>query len=309
MKKPFFSIIVALAPGRKAEILESLKNINYNKAKYEVIVKQGLNPSENRNNAIKEAKGDIIAVLDDDVFLDENILINAEKFFNAYPNIGLVGGPQLTPETDNFFARVSGYVLESSFGAYKMSTRYKKNKLNLDTDETSLTSANCFARKDVFDKVGNFNPILYPGEDPEFFGRVKKNNIKIAYSPDLIVYHKRRNNFFSFCKQIYNYGRVRLTKEKLNKTFVNPIFIMPLLFVFYLILLPILYIKFKILIFPLLLYFILNMLFSFKISLEKEPYAFPLLMILFFAMHISYGLGMLSHFFSKSRKVQKQKDI
>ena len=298
MKKPKFSVIIALGPGRNAEILDSLKNVNYPKNKYEIIVKEGLNPSENRNNAIKKANGEIMAILDDDVYLDENIFINAENFFNENKDIDLVGGPQLTPESDKFFAKVSGYVLESSFGAYKMSSRYKKNKLNLNADETSLTSANCFVRKKVFDIVGGFNPLLYPGEDPEFFSRVKKHNIKIAYSPDLIVYHKRRNSFFLFCKQIYKYGKVRIVKEKLNRTFVNPIFIIPSLFVVYIILLPFLYGISKISILPLIIYLILNILFSFGISLEKEPYAFPLLFVLFFATHISYGLGMLSYILS-----------
>src|SRR3989344_7694815 len=128
MKNPKFSIIIALSPDRDAEVLESLKNVNYPKSKYEVIVKKGLNPSENRNNAIKEAKGEIIAILDDDVYLDNDIFLNAESFFREHPEIDLVGGPQLTPTTDNFFAKASGYVLESSFGAYKMSSRYKKSK-------------------------------------------------------------------------------------------------------------------------------------------------------------------------------------
>ena len=302
MKNPKFSIVIALAPGRNAEILESLKNVNYPKNKYEILVEQGLNPSENRNRAIKKAKGEIIAILDDDVFLDENILANAENFFNNNKDIGLVGGPQLTPETDKFFAKVSGYALESSFGSYKMSTRYKKNKINLNADETCITSANCFVRREVFNKAGFFSPALYPGEDPEFFSRVKKNNVKIAYSPDLIVYHKRRNSFSSFCKQIYKYGKVRMIKEKLNKTLVDPVFVIPSLFVVYLILLPFLYSFFKILIIPFILYLVLNILFSFKIALEKEPYAFPLLIILFFAMHISYGLGMLAYIFSKKTK-------
>ena len=297
MKNPKFSVVIALAPGRNAEVLESLKEINYPKSKYEVIVKKGFNPSENRNNAIKEAKGEIIAILDDDAFLNENIFINAEDFFNKHAEIGLVGGPQLTPETDKFFAKVSGYVLESKFGAYKMSHRYKKGKLNLNADETLLTSANCFVRKEVFKKAGNFNPILYPGEDPEFFSRVKANNIKIAYSPDLIIYHKRRNNLYLFCKQIYKYGKVRLIKEKLNKTLVNPVFIIPLLFFIYILTLPFLYSINSVFILPLVFYLTLNILFSFKISIEKEPYAFPLLIILFFAIHLSYGLGMLSYLF------------
>ncbi|MDI6730787.1 MAG: glycosyltransferase, partial [Candidatus Altarchaeum sp.] len=144
MKK--FSIVIAVAPYRNAEVLNSLKNINYDKNKYEIIIKKGLNPSENRNYGIKKAKGEIIYFLDDDAVVDKNILKNAEEFFNKY-NVDVVGGPQLTPKDDKFFAKMFGTAIESFWGSYKMANRYKKGELNLDSDELSLTSANCFVKK------------------------------------------------------------------------------------------------------------------------------------------------------------------
>ena len=77
-----FSIVIALAPYRSAEVLKSLKNVKYDKKKYEIIIKKGLNPSENRNYGIKKAKGEIIYFLDDDAIVDKNILKNAEEFFD-----------------------------------------------------------------------------------------------------------------------------------------------------------------------------------------------------------------------------------
>ena len=188
-----------------------------------------------------------------------------------------------------------------------MSSRYKKNRLNLDADETCLTSANCFVKREVFKKAGNFNISLYPGEDPEFFSRVKANKIRIGYSPDIIVYHRRRNSFFLFCRQIYKYGKVRMIKEKLNRTRVNPIFLIPSFFLIYLAALPFIYYMIsKILILPLLVYLTANILFSFMISIRKDPYAFPLLIVLFFAIHLSYGIGILSYFYTMFFKRKKQ---
>ncbi|MAG47630.1 hypothetical protein CL617_03415 [archaeon] len=293
MTKPKFSIVIALAPERNAEVLDSLKLVDYLKENYEIIVKKGLNPSENRNNGIKESKGEIIVILDDDAYLDENILKNAESFFKEHKDISIVGGPQLTPKTDNFFAKTSGYVLESKFGAYQMSSRYTKQKLNLNADEKSITSANCFIRKNIIKDVGYFNTNLYPGEDPEFFSRAKNKGFKIAYSPNLIIYHKRRNTFFSFLKQIYKYGKVRLQKENINKSIVNPVFLIPSIFFIYVITLPLTYQLSSLFVLPLILYIIINILFSFIISFKNEPYAFPLIFILFFSIHLSYGLGML----------------
>ena len=105
-------------------------------------------------------------------------LMENERFFENNRDIDIIGGPQLTPKTDGWFARVSGYALESYFGTSKMSKRYKVGKLDLNADENSLTSANCFARRSVFKKIDSFNVKLYPGEDPEFFARAKKNRTK-----------------------------------------------------------------------------------------------------------------------------------
>ena len=83
------------------------------------MLKRGLNPSENRNNGAKRAKGEIIAFLDDDAVIDVNFLKEAEEFFDKHPEIDIVGGAQLTPKWQKGFAKLSGYALSSKFGAGK----------------------------------------------------------------------------------------------------------------------------------------------------------------------------------------------
>lgn len=294
MKKPYISAVVAVAPERDCEVMDSLKNMNYPKGKFEVIIKAGKNPSENRNKGIKAARGEIIAFLDDDAVLDLNLFKNAERFFKDHLEIDVVGGPQLTPKDDSFFAKTSGYAIESFFGTFRMSKRYSKGKLELDTDETTLTSANCFVRKKVFSKVAGFDPRLFPGEDPEFFARVKKNGFKLAYSPELVIYHRRRAGFFGFCRQFFNYGKVRLQKEKIGKSLPGLVFFMPSLFLIYLILLPLLVYLFNWwFALPLVFYLIVASLVSFYILFTKRVLGFLLLPFLFLSLHLSYGAGML----------------
>lgn len=294
MKKPYISAVVAVAPERDCEVMDSLKNMNYPKGKFEVIIKAGKNPSENRNKGIKAARGEIIAFLDDDAVLDLNLFKNAERFFKDHLEIDVVGGPQLTPKDDSFFAKTSGYAIESFFGTFRMSKRYSKGKLELDTDETTLTSANCFVRKKVFSKVAGFDPRLFPGEDPEFFARVKKNGFKLAYSPELVIYHRRRTGFFGFCRQFFNYGKVRLQKEKIGKSLPGLVFFMPSLFLIYLILLPLLVYLFNWwFALPLVFYLIVASLVSFYILFTKRVLGFLLLPFLFLSLHLSYGAGML----------------
>src|SRR3989344_3012879 len=296
--KPKFSIVIAVAPYRNAEVFNSLKNLDYDKKKYEIIVKHGYNASENRNYGVKKAKGEIIYFLDDVAIVDKNILRNAEDFFNKY-NADIIGGPQLTPKDDKFFSKMFGAAIETFWCSYKMSSRYKRGKLNLNADELSITSANCFVKKDVFKKIKGFDTRLWPGEDPEFFSRAKKSGLKIAYSPDLVIYHRRRNNLKAFLKQHYNYGRVRLKKEWINKENINFIMVIPSIFTIYTILLPIMLIfswQFSI---PIILHLMVDILVAIYISFRKNIFYLPFLPFIFFLVHFSYGLGMIKNLFER----------
>jgi len=288
-----FSLVIALAPERKIEVLDSLKEMDYDPKKYEVIVEVGKNPSENRNRGIQKAKGEIIAFIDDDARVNKDLLKNAEEFFNQHPEIDVVGGPQLTPKDDSFFAKATGCALSSFFGTYTMSNRYRLGELSLNADETSLTSANFFVRRKVFKKIGGFNPLLFPGEDPELITRMKQNGIKVAYSPSIIIYHRRRSDYTSFCKQFFKYGKVRVLKEKINKKKIGLVFLTPSLFTLYLILVVPLTVIHKIFLLPLAIYFIIALIFSIAISLRKNILYLPLLPFIFLSIHASYGLGML----------------
>lgn len=305
MKKPFFSIVIAVAPDRNAEVKETLAKLDYPKNKYEIIIERGFNPSENRNRGAKKSKGEIIAFIDDDALVNPDLLTKAEEFFKAHEEIAIVGGPQLTPLNEKGFAKISGYALSSFFGAWIVSNRYAGKDTILNAGETMLTSANLFCRKKVFGKI-KFNPSLFPGEDPDFIARAKAKSIGIAYSPQIIVYHRRRSNLSSLAKQIFNYGKTRPKKETLSKTLKMPFFLVPSIFLIYLILLDILFaiglmtkglfpqsflLAFS---FPLILYVFLNLLFSLANALtNKDILSFFVLPIIFINIHISYGLGFL----------------
>ncbi len=295
MKK--FSIIIALAPDRTAPVLESLAKLDYPKKDYEIIIEKGLNPSENRNRGIKKAEGEILYFLDDDAVVELDILAKAEKFFQDY-DADVAGGPQLTPEDDKFFAKASGYAMSSFFATHKMSNRYKKGRLNLNADEYHLASVNLFIKRDVFNSTPGFNAKLYPGEDSELLKRLKSLKFKIAYCPELYVYHKRRPTFSSFFKQFFNYGRVAVQKEKTSSMKPTLIHILPALCILYtityLILMLILDMKTTFyLSFPFMLYTIVVLLNSLYLAVRNNILTLLLLPFIFLSIHTSYGLGMI----------------
>lgn len=288
MKK--ITAIIPLAPDRKLEILENFEKF---KDKITLIIEKGINPSANRNRGIKKAKTELIAFLNAHTIITENWVKEVEKFFKNNPEIDIVGGPQLTSKEEPLFVRASGYALSSIFGAGEASTRYKPKNINLNANEKHITSANLICKRRVLKKI-KFDENLYPGEDPKFIDDAKRAEFKIAYTPNIYVYQKRRRNFKDLIKQIFSYGITRPQKENLLETIKKPLFLIPSIFVIYLALLPTLALVHYILLFPILLYIISSLSFSLYESVKnKDPLALFLLLPLFFSIHISYGTGFI----------------
>lgn len=282
--------IIPLAPDRKLEILENFEKF---KDKITLIIEKGINPSANRNRGIKKAKTELIAFLNAHTIITENWVKEVEKFFKNNPEIDMVGGPQLTSKEEPLFVRASGYALSSIFGAGEASTRYKPKNINLNANEKHITSANLICKRRLLKKI-KFDENIYPGEDPKFIDEAKKSGFKIAYSPNIYVYHKRRKNFKDLIKQIFSYGMTRPQKENLLETIKKPLFLIPSIFVIYLALLPTLALVHYILLFPILLYIISSLCFGLYESVKnKDPLALFLLLPLFFSIHISYGAGFI----------------
>ena len=299
MPKIKYSLAIPVAPGRDCEILDYIKKLDYPENKFEVVIEEGTNPSLNRNKCFEKSKGEIVCFLDDDGKLLPNYLKKADEFFAEYPEIDIVGGPQLTPIDDGFFAKMSGLAMASFFGSTKMARRYRRDKDKSNASEHDLTSANCFVRRRVMKKV-RFNLDLFPGEDPEFFYRAKKEGFKIAYSSKIIMLHRRRPNLYLFWKQFYKYGKVRIEKEAIVEEKVSPLFLLPSLFSIYLIFAIFLSFYSILFLIPLGIYLLAAFMSSFFISLRKvNPIIFFVLPFFYLVIHLSYGFGIIKGIWNK----------
>lgn len=291
------SVIIPLGEHREFEAMKDLKK---QKKVTKTFLEVGPNPSENRNRGIKKAKTPFVAFINGHTTLPENWSEAVISFFKKFPKADIVGGPQLSPPDEKFFGKASGYALSSLFGAAEASSRYKtREKVSFEIDERHLTSSNLICKKHVFKKV-LFDESLYPGEDPKFISDSLKAGFKIAFSPNIIVYNRRRGTLFSLAKQIFNYGLTRTRKEKLRETLKKPSFLIPSLFIIYLALLPTLFMAHWIFIIPLFLYLILNIGFSlFESIRNNSSSAFFILPFIFLTIHLSYGIGFLIGVFSR----------
>jgi len=311
-----FTLVIPVAPERDAEIIDSIKKLEYSRKEFHVVIVRGRNPSDNRNRGVDNALGKYIIFLDDDGVIEKDYLNKVDEFLFKHPEIDVIGGPQLTPKDDAGFAKISGYALSSYFGAYKISNRYSCNEENCDVDETCLTSANLICKIDVMKNV-KFDTKLFPGEDPKFIADCKKYEFKIGYSPEIILYHRRRPNISGLIKQIFNYGKVRPQKESFFETLKMPFFFVPSLFLIYLI-----FLLGSVLInpsitgnvigigslnmfefwwfLPLIVYIFLMIVFGIYDSIgNKDGKSFWKLIFIYPIIHLSYGAGMIWGYLKK----------
>ena len=92
------------------------------------------------------------------------------------------------------------------------------SRKNLLQRNGKIVTCNAFYRKDVFKKVGLFEPTLVSGGDHDFSLRVQKETgYTLQYAPDAIVYHQHRTSLVQFWKQYYKYGLGRIYLAKKHK--------------------------------------------------------------------------------------------
>ncbi|MCU0642377.1 MAG: glycosyltransferase [archaeon] len=295
-KQKQITIVIPLDPAKE---IDPYKELNIKKEQAEVIIIKGKNPSKNRNIGIKKAKTPIVAFINAHSVLSDNWVEEILSFFSEHKEIDIVGGPQHNYSGDPFFARASGYAMGSIFGAGGVAKRYELKRLNLNADETSITSANLACRREVFKRVV-FDETIYPGEDPKFIADAKKAGFRVASSPKIINFNKRRANLSGLARQVFNYGRTRPRKESFFDTLKHPFFLVPSAFIAYLLLLLPLYLIHSLFLAPLALYLILNILFSLLLGVKnKNLLSIFILPLIFTTIHISYGLGFIVGMFGK----------
>ncbi len=160
-------------------------------------------PADKRDIGAREARGEVLAFIDDDAYPSKNWLASAVGYFED-PTIAAVCGPGMTPPGDSVGQKVSGWVQASRLGGGNYTYRFLPQKKRLVDDYPSM---NFVVRKSDFEKVGGFDSHFYPGEDTKFCHELVYGlNKKIIYDPDVLVYHHRRDLWRPHLKQLGGYG-------------------------------------------------------------------------------------------------------
>jgi GT2 family glycosyltransferase len=179
---------------------------------------------------IKDARGEIIAFLDDDTFPAEHWLRHAVVYFFD-PRIAAVGGPAVTPGNDAYLARMGGRVYSNLFVSGYYRYRYEPTHVQNVVD---FPSCNLLVRKEVLDGLGGFHTEFWPGEDTYLCLEIVRDlRREIVYDPRVFVFHHRRRLFLPHLRQVGRYALHRgYFAKRFPETSRRITYMLPSLFVF-----------------------------------------------------------------------------
>ncbi len=205
----------------------------------EVIIVEGKNPSLQRNEGVRLAKGDIVYFIDDDSVLNRDAFERAQNLLETEKATAVLGGPAITPYSDTILQKTFGAVFASPWATGMSSARYRKAGKKRLSGEKELILCNMFIRKEVFEKTGGFKQELYPNEENEFLNRVQAAGHRVIYDPEAYIERSQRRSFTAFIRQCFTYGRGRAEQMLLafdRKDIINTapaFFIMYLLYLIF----------------------------------------------------------------------------
>lgn len=320
---PSFSIIIPVynRPDELSELLESIAVQTYRD--FEVIIvedgsetksdnlaaeyssrfpiryiyQENSGPGPARNTGSKEANGRWLIFLDSDCILPEDYMaiVNRET---SSEDFDCFGGPDKPHPQFNTIQKAIGYAMSSVLttggirGAIESLDRFYPRSYNLGV------------RNSVFFSLGGFSTMRF-GEDLDFSMRLLKKGYSTELIREAFVFHKRRNNFHSFFKQVYNSGIARINLEIRHKGSLKAVHWLPSLFVIGHV--AILALAFYNPLFLLLLLVVPGILFFHALYETKELKTALWAIPAAFTQSFGYGLGFLEAFIS--RKMLKEEEF
>ncbi len=252
--------------------------------------KENSGPGLSRNYGMKKASGNYFIILDSDVIVPENYMkIVYNTLQNSY--VDAYGGPDAAHKSFTPTQKAINYAMTSVLTTGGI--RGKSEKL----EKFHPRSFNMGISKAVFNKTQGFSKLRF-GEDIDLSIRIMEKGFTTKLIPEAFVYHKRRNTFASFYKQVFNSGIARINLYTLHKKSLKPAHFFPAVFTFGLLLgILLLMLGYKCLLLPYLLYAIVVFLDAFR--KEKNAKLAALSVFSSFVMLIGYGLGFILSFWKR----------
>lgn len=238
------------------------------------------------NIAIEAAKGKYIIRLDAHSFFYPDYIEKCVYYLDT-TDADNVGGIAET-EANGFVGQAIANMLSTKFGVGGSDFRVGDGNRFVDTVPFGAF------RKEVFDRVGLFNPKLLRSEDNDMNSRIRQSNGKIWLAEDIRFKYYCRDTISGILKMGLQNGNALFFTLRENPKAMSLRHFIPFVFLLSLIILPLIsfvlpFFKYVFLL-EILLYFLLDLYYSFR---NRTPKYGLMTLWLYPAFHIVYGFGSL----------------
>ncbi|MEA2337882.1 MAG: hypothetical protein QOE82_1889 [Thermoanaerobaculia bacterium] len=186
---PFELILVSAAP-LAIEIGTGVRNV----------IEPNRNPATRRNRAVSEARGEILAFIDDDAVADARWLATAVSFFDARAEVLALGGPDPAPADSTPAELIAETLLATPLIGSGVACHENRQGIFAIRNASDIALVNLFVRKSAF--RGFDEAIGYIGEDTSLIASLLPH---VVYHSEVRVFHRRRAFPGPYLRQRWRY--------------------------------------------------------------------------------------------------------
>ena len=180
--------LLLVAQGNDFGLLSAVTGQREKDARIQVVQTEHFGRSRALNLAAMQARGEILAFTDDDCEAQEDWLRVIWDHFSRLPDVGIVAG-DLRPNDRRRLLSVCP-------ATWTTPLVYRPSEHNYSgLPGYYWGGANFAVRREVFDRVGGFDPYFGPGtayqaaEDTDFGLRSELLDVVVATTPEAVIYH------------------------------------------------------------------------------------------------------------------------
>lgn len=159
-----------------------------------------------RNTALKEAKGNILAFIDDDCEAAPDWLLEMVKAHKQNPLAVAVAGKSYVLNKDSVFGKIT----------HRFSTYWMHYSMGEGNEISTLDTQNASFKRELLTKHNCWfdNSIVGYGEDTDFAKQLIFKKLKIIFASKSILFFKARSTLWGFLKQRFLIGMSNVRTEE-----------------------------------------------------------------------------------------------